>query len=59
MTKLKKLDNNNIKHACQSLDNENGFLNPIWMWGQITPDINLLIIFIFHIKNNFCRAGII
>ena len=30
MTKLKKLDDNNGK----SLDTENKFLNPIWLWGK-------------------------
>ena len=28
----KTIDDNNVKH--NSLDTENKFLNPIWIWGQ-------------------------
>ena len=52
VTMTKRIDDNNIWHI-KSLDTENKFLNPIWMWGQnntrltlylgavkISPDIN-------------------
>ena len=52
VTMTKRIDDNNIRHI-KSLDTENKFLNPIWMWGQnntrltlylgavkISPDIN-------------------
>ena len=29
LTKLKKLDGNNVKHVCKSFDTENKFFNPI------------------------------
>ena len=35
VTMTKTIDDNNIKHIMyKSLDTENKFLNPIWMWGQ-------------------------
>ena len=33
VTMTKRIDDNNIRHI-KSLDTENKFLNPIWMWGQ-------------------------
>ena len=33
VTMTKTIDDNNVKHI-KSLDTENKFLNPIWMWGQ-------------------------
>ena len=52
VTMTKRIDDNNLKHI-KSLDTENKFLNPIWMWHQnntrltlylgavkICPDIN-------------------
>ena len=37
-TKLKKLDDNNVKFFVT----ENKFLNPNWMQGQRAPDINTI-----------------
>ena len=62
VTMTKRIDDNNLKHI-KSLDTENKFLNPIWMWHQnntrltlylgavkISPYINVIIIMIFVIS---------
>ena len=36
VTMTKKIGDTKVRH--KSLDTENKFLNPIWMWGQNTPD---------------------
>ena len=35
-TMTKTIGDTEVKH--KSLDTGNKFLNPIWMWGQNTPD---------------------
>ena len=37
----KTIDDNNVKHTYKSLDTENKFLNPIWMWGQNNTRLTL------------------
>ena len=40
VTMTKRIDDNNLKHI-KSLDTENKFLNPIWMWHQNNTRLTL------------------
>ena len=40
VTMTKRIDDNNLKHI-KSLDTENKFLNPIWMWHQDNTKLTL------------------
>ena len=40
VTMTKRIDDNNLKHI-KSLDTENKFLNPIWMWHQNNTKLTL------------------